>query len=92
MEDSARGRPDANSPDSGGAGSIRAPTKGESSSSDAVPPSDALTSTDLPRLLTFDPNNVVSAIKRHKHQAFLFPRAGEPMHTLAGHHGETTRT
>jgi eukaryotic-like serine/threonine-protein kinase len=48
MEESARGRPDANSPDSGGEGSVRAPTKGESSSSDAVPPSDAPTSVDLP--------------------------------------------
>ncbi|MBV9339971.1 MAG: serine/threonine protein kinase, partial [Acidobacteria bacterium] len=49
MEDPARGRPDANSPESGDwAGSVRAPTKGESSSSDAVPPSDALTSVDFP--------------------------------------------
>jgi tetratricopeptide (TPR) repeat protein/predicted Ser/Thr protein kinase len=49
MEDFSRERRDAKSPDSGDwGGSVRAPAKGDSSSSDVVPASDSPTFVDLP--------------------------------------------
>jgi eukaryotic-like serine/threonine-protein kinase len=50
MEDTSRERLDAKSPDSGDrGGSVRAPAKGDSSSSGAIPPSDAPTFVEPPR-------------------------------------------
>src|ERR1700751_5394949 len=49
MEDFSRERRDAKSPDSGDwGGPVRAPAKGESSSSDAIPSSDSPTFVDVP--------------------------------------------
>src|SRR6266850_4846930 len=34
------------------------------------------------------PDDVVRAVERHEHQTSLLRLAGEPVHRLAGHHGE----